>query len=40
MVKGEESARMYLETRIVRSNETTFHCREPENGKGRPSGYT
>ena len=40
MVNTENSARMYLETRIVRSNETVFHARPPEDGDGRPSGYT
>ena len=39
MTQAEESARMYLETRIVRSNKTVFQCRPPE-GIDRPSGFT
>ena len=40
MGEGGENARMFLETRIIRSNEAVFSCRLPENGSGRPSGYT
>ena len=38
MAQAGETARMYLETRVVRSNDVVFTCRE--NGTNRPNGYT
>ena len=36
---GDQEARKFLETRIVRSTNTEFNCR-PDLGKENPNGYT
>ena len=36
---GDQEARKFLETRIVRSNNTEFNCRQ-DLGKEKPNGYT
>ena len=36
---GDQEARKFLETRMIRSNNTEFNCR-PDLGKENPNGYT